>query len=111
MRLQNAQASNQWHCMLHTTPLLSPAACCLSPLQVVDGQYKGATITAAGLIGWDSEKKSIDRRFTLVVTGASGLLEGVDGTISLMGGEGEEARNVVTFNLHLEGKHGRAMAN
>jgi hypothetical protein len=78
----------------------------------VDGQYKGATITAAGLIGWDAEKKSIDRSFnTLVITGASGLLEGVDGTISLMGGEGEEAKNGVTFNLHLEGKHGRAMAN
>lgn len=87
------------------TPLL--IVCASSPLQVMGGRYNGTIITAAGPVGWKDNQINPELS-TMVITGASGLLEGAQGTIVLMGGD-NAGKKTVTFNLHSDaGKHGKA---
>lgn len=75
---------------------------------MADGRYKGTILTASGPLTWDLVNKVfIAPLNTMVVTGASGLLEGADGTVVLANAAPSPT---VTFNLRLrseEGKHGK----
>jgi hypothetical protein len=77
---------------------------------VSDGRYKGTILTASGPVAWDNAKKAISPLSTMVVTGASGLLEGADGTVVLAN---NAPAPTMTFNLRLrdgddhESKHGK----
>jgi hypothetical protein len=74
----------------------------------VAGRYEGTIITAAGPLNWKDGQFNPEMN-TLVIAGASGLLEGATGTIVLMGGEHTDKRTV-TFNINLHsdtGKHSK----
>lgn len=98
-------ACKQWH-IPHQ--IINIDHCCLSHLQVIDGRYTDTIITAAGPVGWDGQQVEPNMN-TMVVTGASGLLAGAEGTIVLMGAD-DANKKTVTFNLRLNsdaGMHGK----
>jgi hypothetical protein len=80
---------------------------CLPRLQVTEGKYKGTILTASGPVQWDNDKKIIVKPLdTMVFTGATGALQGADGTVVLSA----TPTPTLTFNLRLrevEGKHGK----